>query len=353
MKTRGGAQAPDSRCPSLFSPYHRVYLTEECYKIIVPTESEIKLRLDPGLLAQVKKHPLITEGARQGPLQQHFQSTYFDTLDLQILAQGMGLRIRRVGARWIQTLKGGSSGGAGLHRRQEWESEVEGNAPALDRLAEEAKVGILRERELERCLIPVFKTDFWRTTWHLQGAKGSLLELALDLGEISSRGHTEPLSELELELEQGQEQDLYEAALRLAETLPVAVEHASKAERGYRLYRQQFSPLKPPGPVPSKPAADPEMLRYWLARLQYGERLLLERDDAQGIGHLRVAAEVLQDGLRGAKLGEALLQEDLEWLISGVQPQRDPDLIREWVRAPRYSRLLLRLGAYSYFSFGA
>jgi triphosphatase len=95
------------------------------------------------------------------------------------------------------------------------------------------------------------------------------------------------------------------------------------------------------------------MLRYWLARLQYGERLLLERDDAQGIGHLRVAAEVLQDGLRGAKLGEALLQEDIEWLISGVQPQRDPDLIREWVRAPRYSRLLLRLGAYSYFSFGA
>lgn len=309
----------------------------------MPIESEIKLRLAPAHLSKVSEHPLVSGYT---PIRQHLQSTYFDTPDLRLLQQKLGLRIRRQGDQWIQTLKGDSSGGAGLHRRQEWESQVESNVPTLGRLATEAKVGVLGESNLESRLIPVFETDFWRMSWLLSVASGIVIELALDQGYIRSNGHTESLSEVELELKQGHERDLYGVALQLAETFPIAIEHASKAERGYRLYRQQFSPLKAPTLFPVGAAAD-QQLGYWLACLQYGERLLLERDDLQGISYLRTAAEELDKHLAAVEEGvEAALRADLDWLVSGLQESKSFTKVSNLVAVPRYSRLLLRLGAY-------
>lgn len=313
----------------------------------MPTESEIKLRLAPAYLPEVREHSLIGEYARQDLVCKYLQSTYFDTPDLRLLKQEMGLRVRRLDNQWIQTLKGGSSGGAGLHRRQEWESQVENNVPDLERLAAEARVGVLGEANLETRLIPIFGTDFWRTSWVLRLASESTIELALDQGYIRSSDCAEPLFELELELKQGHEKDLYWAALQLAGTFPVAVEHASKAERGYRLYMQQFSPLVVLGPAPGDAATDLQRLSYWLACLQYGERLLLERNDPQGISHLQTATEVLHKRLVGAGQGtDVALQEDLDWLASELKTSEDFTEACKLVAAPRYSRLLLRLGAY-------
>ncbi len=313
----------------------------------MPIESEIKLRLAPKHLLKVSEHPLISAYAQQGPICQHLQSTYFDTPDLRLLQQKLGLRIRWQGKQWIQTLKGDSSGEAGLHRRQEWESVVDSNTPTLERLAPEAKVGVLGDANLEAHLIPVFATDFWRTSWILQVASKSILELALDEGYIRACERVEPLSEVELELKQGQEKDLYRVALQLAVTLPVAIEHASKAERGYRLYRQQFSPLIVPTPLPVGTDNRRQLLGHWLACLQYGERLLLERDDPRGISYLRATAKELDERLATAEERiEAALQADLDWLVSGLQESKGFTEIYNLVAAPRYSRLLLHLGLY-------
>ncbi|QBQ54589.1 inorganic triphosphatase [Nitrosococcus wardiae] len=313
----------------------------------MPTESEIKLRLAPGYLSKVSEHPLVSRDVHQGPMRKHLQSIYFDTPDLGLLKQGVGLRVRRIDHRWVQTVKGASSGGAGLHRRQEWESEVDNNSPNLERLAAEAKVGVLGEADLAARLIPVFETDFWRTSWILQIRDESAIELALDEGHICSNSRTEPLSELELELKQGEDRDLYWMALQLAEIVPLTVEHASKAERGYRLYTQQFSPLAAPEPAPADAVTDFRLLGYWLADLQYGERLLLERRDPQGCGHLQAAAENLHRSLVAAGQGvEVHLQEDLDWLVRGLQESKDFAEACHLVAAPRYSRLLLRLGGY-------
>ncbi|ADJ27687.1 inorganic triphosphatase [Nitrosococcus watsonii] len=312
----------------------------------MPTESEIKLRLSLGQLSKFSAHLWVKEHGKQGPTRKHLHSTYFDTPDLRLLDQGVGLRVRRMDHRWVQTLKGDNSGKAGLQRRQEWEGEVEHNAPDLERLAAEAKIGVLKESDLASRLIPVFETDFSRTIW-LLWLGDAVAELALDEGHIRAHGRTEPLSELELELKQGAEKDLYSAALHLTEIFPLAVEHASKAERGYRLYTQQFSPLSAPGFVPVEAVSDVQSLSYWLAHLQYGERLLLERCDSQGSSHLRAAAE----GLRGVIIAagqkvEISLQEDLDWLTKGLQASKDFSEISTLVAAPHYSRLLLRLGKY-------
>ncbi|KFI21913.1 CYTH domain-containing protein [Nitrosococcus oceani] len=313
----------------------------------MPIESEIKLRLPPGQFSKFSEHPWVKEHGKQGPVRKHLQSIYFDTPDLRLLDQGVGLRVRRMDHRWIQTLKGDNSGEAGLQRRQEWESEVENNAPDLERLVAEAKVGVFKESDLAARLIPVFETDFYRMIWILQVRRGSAIELALDEGHIHAHGRTESLSELELELKQGDEKDLYSAALQLAEIFSLAVEHASKAERGYRLYTQQFSPLSAPGFVSAGTVSDVQSLSYWLARLQYGERLLLERRDPQGYSHLRAAAEELYGGVMTAeqKMGISL-QEDLHWLVRGLQGNKDFTEVCHLVAAPRYSQLLLRLGRY-------
>lgn len=313
----------------------------------MPIESEIKLRLAPAYLPKVSEHSLVRRHGHQGPVRKHLQSIYFDTPDLGLLKQGVGLRVRRIDHRWVQTVKGASSGGAGLHRRQEWESEVENNSPNLERLAAEAKVGVLGEADLAARLVPVFETDFWRTSWILQIRDGSTIELAADEGHIRSNDRTEPLSELELELKQGEDKDLYWMALQLAETFPLAVEHASKAERGYRLYTQQFSPLAAPEHAPADATTDFQGLDYWLADLQYGERLLLERRDPQGCSHLQTAAENLHRGLMAAGQGvEISLQEDLDWLVRSLQESKDFAEVCHVVAAPRYSRLLLSLGGY-------
>lgn len=309
----------------------------------MPIESEIKLRLAPEYLPEVSEHPAVIRHRHRGPIRAHLHSIYFDTSDLALLGQGVGLRVRRSGQHWVQTLKSGGAGEAGLHRRQEWESEVEGGVPILERLAAEAKVGVLAEADLAARLIPVFETDFWRTSWVLQIRDGSAIELSADEGHIGSNGRSALLSELELELKQGEEKELYKVALWLAEIFPVAVEHASKAERGYRLYTQQFSPLTAPGPAPAAAATVCQRLSYWLARLQYGERLLLERHEAQGQSHLQAAAE----GLHGRMLGagweaEPSLQEDLAWLVRELRENQG--FAEKAVAAPRYSRLLLRLG---------
>lgn len=310
-------------------------------------ESEIKLRLPPGQFSKVGRHPWVKEYGKQGPIRKHLQSTYFDTPDLRLLEQGVGLRVRRMDHRWVQTLKGGNSGEAGLQRRQEWESEVKSNTPDLERLAAEAKVGVLKESDLAARLIPLFETDFWRTSWLLR-LRNTVVELALDGGHVRAHGRIEPLSELELELKQGAEKDLYSTALQLAEIFSLAVGHASKAERGYRLYTQQFSPLPAPGLVPAEAVSDVQVLSYWLARLQYGERLLLEMRDHQGCDHLRAAAEgLLGEVIVAGQKAEIPLQEDWGWLVKGLQEcKEDFSEIRALVAAPRYSRLLLRLGRY-------
>ena len=66
---------------------------------------------------------------------------------------------------------------------------------------------------------------------------GSEIEVAIDRGEIATRTHTRPISEVELELKRGKKWALFRLAHELAETLPFRLEVKSKAERGYELLR--------------------------------------------------------------------------------------------------------------------
>lgn len=192
-----------------------------------PVETELKFALGPGareaLEARLLRHGTTSTLA----------ATYFDTPDLALFAHGYGLRVRRKGDRFVQTLK---SQGDGLFARGEWEAAVA--SPTLDAAAL-AATPAANVAPIE-AFVPLFSVDVRRTAAEVTYGQ-SRIEASLDVGQVSAGGLSEPIEELELELIEGDPLDLFALARSLDAHLTLAF--ATKSERGYRLARNAAVPL--------------------------------------------------------------------------------------------------------------
>jgi inorganic triphosphatase YgiF len=84
-------------------------------------------------------------------------------------------------------------------------------------------------------LQPCFATAFERTAWTVRRRDGSVIEVALDLGQITSGQRSVPICELELELLAGAPTALFDLARHIALHIAVLPLAASKAQRGHAL----------------------------------------------------------------------------------------------------------------------
>jgi len=203
----------------------------------VAIETELKLHITPENLLRLRRHPYLRSLAITRARTLKLYSIYYDTADLELRRRAMALRLRRVGKRYLQTLKGGGEVSAGLHQRNEWETSVP--SEQLDFALLKAAGGELPHGMRNR-LQPVFVTDFSRNVRMLKFGEAEI-ELSMDSGEIRAGQAGCPISELELELKSGSPQQLFKLALALLDIVPMDVEHTSKAEYGYLL----FSAAKP------------------------------------------------------------------------------------------------------------
>jgi inorganic triphosphatase YgiF len=190
----------------------------------VHIERELKFLLAPGSFARL---------AAKAPRRRSLVSIYYDTPDRRLQRAGVALRLRRDGARWLQTLKAEGDAGGGLAQRAEWEMPVRGRALELgafprDEVRRATGVDVAG---LARRLRPVFETRFVRRSGLVRLKAGGEAELAIDRGRITAGGRHEAISEVELELRAGEP----DALLRFAAGLGLALAFESKAERGYRL----------------------------------------------------------------------------------------------------------------------
>lgn len=199
------------------------------------TEIELKLLIDRSDIALLQQHPLLKSACESGPQTQKLHSIYFDTPELDLTRLKMALRLRLAGTQWIQTVKGGGKVEGGLHQRQEWEVPVTDGTPDFVTLAASPWPTVFTPN-LQSRLIPIFVTDFWRTTWLLEQDNG-VVELALDIGQVQSKNEQVPICEVELELKSGDPASLFDLAKTLQESIPLQPEDKSKADRGYTLYR--------------------------------------------------------------------------------------------------------------------
>jgi inorganic triphosphatase YgiF len=201
------------------------------------TELEVKLQVPDEAwdgVAQAMQAP----DSRELPL----HAVYLDTADRRLAAAGIGLRVRREGGRWMQTLK---ARGTGWLDRLEDEMEIaaeEGEVPApdLSRHADAMVEDLVRRALGLAPLAPfpaleaVFEVRVLRRVRRLSQGE-SVVELALDEGVIEAGGRKLAVRELELELLQGRAEDLLLLARRWRERHGLWLGWASKAARGHRL----------------------------------------------------------------------------------------------------------------------
>jgi inorganic triphosphatase YgiF len=203
-------------------------------------EIELKLALpgvDAAQVAQrLARSPLL---ARRKPARQTLRNVYYDTPDQHLRAQRVALRTRQVGTQgatqWLQTLKMAGVSDSALSQRGEWESPVPSATLSRKALKATPWTTLDPDGTVFNALAPVFSTDFERTLWTVRRRNGSVVEVALDRGEVIAGEQRAPIFELELELKAGPPQALFELAQELARTVALVPASISKAQRGYAL----------------------------------------------------------------------------------------------------------------------
>lgn len=206
------------------------------------TEIELKLQLDAKNARKLAEYPLLAGLATQ---RQRLLNTYYDTPDLALHQRRVALRFRRKGWDWLLTVKSAEPASGGLAVRNEWEAQAAPgqfdfthvDAPELKNFLDAARPH----------LEAIFTTDFRRQIWRVPFGE-SLIELALDRGHIASGDRRERICEIELELVDGRVADIFGLTRSLQKHLQLYPAIASKAERGYRLFRDEA-----PRPFKAKP----------------------------------------------------------------------------------------------------
>ena len=200
-------------------------------------DQEIELKL--AILDQAEENKIISDEFLLSLTASTWQaaklvSTYYDTQQRILQKNRLTFRIRNTGQGYEATVKGGGRSEGGLHERQEWNVPLV-VAQADSSIFSDTTVGEkLRQLVSEDKLIPMFITEFVRKKL-LVHYGSSLIEIAVDHGQISVGELIAPISELELELKSGKSLDLIQLGGVLAEKFQLRLEQKSKYHRAIAL----------------------------------------------------------------------------------------------------------------------
>lgn len=302
----------------------------------MPTEIELKLRLPPDYVARLQRNPLLKSLNVSKPVTRKIYSVYYDTPDFHLRRNGVALRLRREGKRWVQTVKGGGNAIAGLHQREEWEAPVLKPQPDFTKIIDPALLTLFNGASLSEQLRPIFITEFNRSAHTLRLPDGSEAEFCLDRGRIIAGDASTPLCEIELELKLGSPVPLFELALELLCVVPFRLENISKAERGYKLCSGYLPPPFKGPPVQlaaemSVSEAFKTIIGSCLGHMHSNEAGMLEGSDIEYLHQMRVALRRQRSALSifskaFSKAAFMPMSQELKWLAGQFGPARDWDV---------------------------
>lgn len=225
-------------------------------------------------------------------------NTYYETDDGQLRSWDMGLRIRGVDSRYEMTLKTAGQTIGGLHQRPEYNVPLEESILDIQRFPADVWPADTDLAALQQRLKPLFTTHFVREIW-IVTYQESEIEVAFDRGDVSAGELSEPLMEIELELKQGQRNDLLDFAAELVKMGGLRMGSLSKAARGYALAKGNVSrALRPVPLLKIKPKATVEQgmqsaFLLALSQWQYHEELWL-RGNPDALNEIQEALEILR-----------------------------------------------------------
>lgn len=300
------------------------------------------------------------EAALGGPdsRRTHLQARYFDTVQGDLAAHGVALRLRKEGPRWVQTAKALGDGPVqrlehnvdlGPARKSQLpqaDPQRHAGTPVGERLAQ-----VLQQTG--QPLVEVYGTDIWRCTQELR-VGDSRIELALDQGRVVAPSpdggvpRSAVVCELELELLEGRVHDLAAVAADWAARHGLTLSSVTKSERGLRLAHGQSTRAAVKAAAPRWPArtgfpdgatVQRTVIAACLAQvLPNASEIAVGSEDAEQIHQLRVGLRRLRVALRElsalgpgldpawqAPLAEAFrtlgARRDRQQLLALVQPQ--------------------------------
>ncbi len=165
-------------------------------------------------------------------------AVYFDTEDRRLYREGIAFRVRREGHKIVATLKWNGSSEDGMHKREEINvpvsDETKLTTPDIRIFDQSEMCQVLEELVGKRTLIPLIDIYFVRRRMRVDTGK-SINEISADLGKIICGDKTAPISELEIELYSGDEEDMKALGTQISQKYGLISEDKSKYRRGLDL----------------------------------------------------------------------------------------------------------------------
>lgn len=261
------------------------------------TEFELKFTSPPADLGQLPESSFIAAVAGDRGGWERLTSTYFDTPDGDLAAQGLSLRLREEGADFIQAVK---RNGASPAERVEYETAIESaeDFPAatgdtdIDRL-----IGDLKD-----AIVPIAGTsvDRWSAVVAFKDAE---IEISIDLGRAECRKDDGsiaigPLAELELELVSGRRKAVFDFARLLIVNAPLRLHASTKLETALSLKAGSATPPKAKRSLVSPDMTGADVLAGALCgaavRMASLQSAVLDLRLPEGVHQMRVALRRLR-----------------------------------------------------------
>ncbi|WP_314961185.1 CHAD domain-containing protein [Bradyrhizobium cosmicum] len=297
-------------------------------------EIEFKLLVDADRMAHFNAAPVIAANARNKGTRKHLKSVYYDTPERMLRRNGLSLRVRQNGARFVQTVK--TDAADDPLRRGEWEANVTSLAPDLA-LAMPFIPEKLRSQLETQPLEAVFTADIHRRARMIDLPSGTV-EIAFDQGELTAGDRSLPVSEIELELKSGSASTIYDLALRLAEHGAVKPSIRTKSARGFDLAAGRPPSARRPRKLRLDPSvtldeAFATILRSCFLHLLQSLPAAEDGRNPEGVHQLRVALRRLRSALDLMRSVGALdnldaLRLEAKWLAQDLSAARDWDVFQ-------------------------
>ena len=160
-------------------------------------------------------------------------SSYFDTAEFRLGRAGVSLQIRRVGEKWLQTIKVGHGTAKRSPERAGFESFVTIGESELNCISDHDLGKWIQKIIKGEPLESILQASGWPTEHLLELGSEGIVELAIDRGEVLAGKQSTGLYEVELALREGSLKTLLAAPEKLIADQLFQVSKLSTAERGY------------------------------------------------------------------------------------------------------------------------
>ncbi|MFZ2028945.1 MAG: CHAD domain-containing protein [Vitreimonas sp.] len=304
-------------------------------------EFELKLEIPAAAANKVMRLPWLWEQASGEMQPRQMSTTYFDTPKYALRQKGISLRVRRIGAKNIQTVKAITPRKSSPIDRSEWEKEIVGQVPELRHVLG-TPLREFKRKKLRKNLTPLFEVKVERSAYPVLSAN-SAIELAIDRGSISSGDSNASFCEIELELKRGASAELARLARRLANEVPASLGLKTKADRGFdlrsdqaaRVYRAEHVRITPRSRI-----GHSFQLIGWACLRHFALNAdAIRIGNFEGVHQMRVGLRRLETVL---SIFEHLIdgpetdavEAELKWLIDELAPARDLDIFVDKTLAP-------------------